>query len=383
MRSTANPCLLRFGRIGDMVLQSVLLHLLSRRYGQACALFGAGTWSQELFAAAPEVARVECLRWRHAPFALNPEHWHLIAQLRNMSGPIYVSEDVPRQLDKIKWLLRHAGIAEERCVFPTAQTLDAPHWVDRLNLLGTLTPRAFEGHVRDADRDDFWSAPRLHVAYADRRDCARWTAARDWTGTPLVLIQPGNRRSMRRFGSRKSDPKAWPPQHWFAVLRFVRERVRNAQILLCGAPSESRMLEQLRASSGVDRVDVMTHQLPLRRFMALAERAHSMISIDTGPAHIAAAVGCPLVVLYGPEQVSCWRRRSPFDVPIVELGGKPESASVKQLGPEVVMEAWSSIVSVRRSHNSPTSSERNSDAPSGYRKSEAEKNVSRINSIRA
>ena len=352
MSASSNPCLLRFGRIGDMVLQSVLLHLLSRRYGRACTLIGTGSWSRDLFDAAPEVAHVECLRWRHAPFALNPEHWRLIRRLQNISGPIYVSEEVPRQLEKIRWLLTRAGIPDERCVFPTVQTVAARHWVDRLNLLGALTPREFEGRVRDAGLGDFLFAPRLHVALADRDDCTRWLHARGWTGLPIVLIQPGNRRNMRRFASRKSDPKAWPLQHWCDVLRFIRERMKNAQILLCGAPAESRMLKQICAASGVDCVEVVTHQLPLRRFMALAERAHSMISIDTGPAHIAAALGCPLVVLYGAEPVSLWRRRSPFDVPIVELGGEPESISIKQLSPEAVMEAWSSMIAAPCQGNS-------------------------------
>jgi heptosyltransferase-2/heptosyltransferase-3 len=43
----------------------------------------------------------------------------------------------------------------------------------------------------------------------------------------------------------------------------------------------------------------MSAGLTLRRLFALLEHANSMISLDTGPAHAAAALGCPVVVLAG------------------------------------------------------------------------------------
>jgi heptosyltransferase-2/heptosyltransferase-3 len=41
------------------------------------------------------------------------------------------------------------------------------------------------------------------------------------------------------------------------------------------------------------------HDLGLRRLFALATLAHSCVSLDSGPAHVAAACGCPVVVLMG------------------------------------------------------------------------------------
>ena len=47
--------------------------------------------------------------------------------------------------------------------------------------------------------------------------------------------------------------------------------------------------------------------LPLRRLLALLSMAHSCISVDTGPAHAAAALDCPLVVLFGKASPSRFR----------------------------------------------------------------------------
>jgi heptosyltransferase-2/heptosyltransferase-3 len=55
----------------------------------------------------------------------------------------------------------------------------------------------------------------------------------------------------------------------------------------------------------------------LRRLLALLSMAHSCISVDTGPAHVAAALDCPLVVLFGQANPSRFRpvsRTSPVQV---------------------------------------------------------------------
>src|SRR5260370_30421961 len=47
--------------------------------------------------------------------------------------------------------------------------------------------------------------------------------------------------------------------------------------------------------------------LPIPRLVALLARAAGLITVDSGPAHAAAAVGCPLVVLFGKALPSLYR----------------------------------------------------------------------------
>ncbi len=68
-----------------------------------------------------------------------------------------------------------------------------------------------------------------------------------------------------------------------------------------------------------------------------------MISVDTGPAHAAAALGVPLVVLYGAESPAYWLPRGPAGTAVVGLGGPPHSTRVDQLSVEAVFEAWRSL----------------------------------------
>ena len=82
------PLLIRFGRVGDMVLQTPLLHLLHRRYGRACRLLTSGNWPSQLLSTHPDIAAIWQLRTRHTPFLLSPERWRLVRLLAQHRGPV-------------------------------------------------------------------------------------------------------------------------------------------------------------------------------------------------------------------------------------------------------------------------------------------------------
>ena len=343
MSATApTPLLVRFGRLGDMVLQAPLLQLLCRRYGRACRLLSAGPWSTPLFAADANVAEIWQLRSRHTPFLVSPERWRLVRALRRHDGPVYVSEDIAEQVARIRRLFALAGVAPERCVFLDDGAAGSQHWVDRLLELGRRTPPAFRAADFPSDARDAVAAPRLRLRAADRVDRDRWLLARGLAGQALVLLQPGNKHALKRGRPRRSDPKAWPAARWAALMRAIVGAMPDARLLLCGSPAEQGLLAGLRVAAGVPNIEVVADELPLRRLMALLEIAHSMVSIDTGPAHVAAAIGCPLVVLYGAESPRVWGRRSPCGSPVVEIGGPP-AASVSEIDVDEVIAAWSSL----------------------------------------
>jgi len=339
-RAGVTPLLVRFGRMGDMVLQAPLLHLLHRRYGRPCILLSSGTWAGALYSDNADVATIWQLRGRHTPYALSPERWSLVRALRRYSGPIYVSDDIAEQRQRIRALLTRANIGEDRCVFIEPQASGDAHWVDRLLEFGKLTPSAFDATAYPWQETDLQRAPQLPVHADDRRDLDAWLRRRGFNDAPLVLIQPGNNRTNRRRDSRQADSKAWPPDRWASVMQAIRARHPAIHFILCGGERETAMLDEIRSHCAIDRVGVATRDLPLRRLLALAERAHSMIAVDTGPAHVAAAAGCPLLVLYGEDSPARWDRRSPNGSTVINLGGPPQHSRVDQISAEEVIANW-------------------------------------------
>jgi heptosyltransferase-2/heptosyltransferase-3 len=339
------PLVVRFGRLGDMVLQTPLLHLLHHRYRHPCILLTSGPWSSALFKGSQDVHELWQLRARHAPFVLSPERWSLVRKLRRHSGPVYVTEDSIRQVPKIRRLLTLAGIGPERCAFLSDSPAEpGEHWVDQLLRLGRKTPSAIRASDYPASHESQWMAPRLDIHPADRVDRDAWLRARGFDSEkPLVLLQPGNKRSMKWGRQRRHDAKAWPVERWIGLLNAMRLQLPTATLLLCGSAAETSLLREIRDAAKVHEVAIAADDLPLRRFVGLLEIAHSMVSVDTGPAHMAAAVGCPLVVLYGEESPLRWSRRSPMHQPVIELGGPPEHEKAEAIPLQRVIEAWISL----------------------------------------
>lgn len=87
---------------------------------------------------------------------------------------------------------------------------------------------------------------------------------------------------------------------WFTGLgeRVVRS---GRKAVLMGGPAERAAMSGLSLPPGV----VLAPQLPLRRFAAVLKNARAVLTADTGPMHLAAAVGVPTVELF--SHTEPWR----------------------------------------------------------------------------
>jgi heptosyltransferase-2/heptosyltransferase-3 len=334
------PIVFRFGRLGDMVMLTSLLQLLRQRYGSPCELYAAGPWNAALFSGNPDVLKLWTLG-RHTPVGLGVSWWQAWWRLRRSRGrPIYVCEEQPRKLRRILRLFWMAGVRREQCVFITQMPSDIDsHWLDRLARFGALTPAAFSRVPVDAEPADRAPRPRLLLFPAELTVAHTWLAQQGWRGREIILVQPGNFRTMsaHRGKWRQVDDKAWPLENWVALLRRLAEARPEAVLLVCGAPQEAAMIAQTVSATRL--AQVCSAALPLRRFLALCRLAHSMISIDTGPAHVAAALGVPLTVMYGAESPQKWLPCSAEGSAVLAVGGPPRSR-VALLSVDEVFQCW-------------------------------------------
>jgi heptosyltransferase-2/heptosyltransferase-3 len=281
---------------------------------------------------------------RHIPSLLDPTGWRVLsALLRSQAAPIYICDD-DKHLRRTRRLLALGAVARGRCVFIGSRARQADeHQIDYLLSFGGRTPAALRADSYPVP-PGVPAYPRLAQDPAEAAAMRAWTAARGWSGRELILVQPGNRRTMstRRGRHRKfdRDAKAWPIERWTDLFPRIHARMPTAMILLCGARQEVPVLHELRAAANLDAVVVAS--LPLRRLFGLCQLAHSMISIDTGPAHAAAALGVPLVVLFGSQPQSRYLPRSAGS-PVIGLGGPPISSHVDQISVDMVFSAWCSL----------------------------------------
>jgi len=91
--------------------------------------------------------------------------------------------------------------------------------------------------------------------------------------------------------------KRWPPARFGALAAAIRERFGLQCVVLWGPGEESLATAVVDASTGAARLAPPTS---ITDVFALAKAARLMMSGDTGPLHIAGAVGTPTVSLFGP-----------------------------------------------------------------------------------
>lgn len=336
------PTVILFGRVGDMIMLTSALSTLRRRYGGLCQVVGGGPWNRDLYRAHPDVTRCWTLP-RHLPFAVTMQWLAVVRAVRRSApGPIYIAETMPRPLPRIKRLLSLSGIDAARCVFLEEDPAPGEHYIDTLLRLAARTPPALAS--ADYPLPGEVSAPRLVTLEAERSQRDALLRRRDWTGRPLVLIQPGTARTIsarsRKRWQRDND-RSWPVERWRELLHALRERHPQAVLVLRGAVSELPFLEEMREAIGLP--DLAVAGLGLRESFALMEAAESMISMDTGMAHAAAALGLPVVVIMGANPQSRVLPRGAPGSTVIGVGGPPVSSRADQIPVQAVLDAWCSL----------------------------------------
>jgi heptosyltransferase-1 len=114
---------------------------------------------------------------------------------------------------------------------------------------------------------------------------------------PIVLLSPG-----AGWGA-----KRWPTERYGAVAAALH--AQGCMVLVNAGPQEQGIAaEVVRASGAVARAPEFT----LERLIALTRRVCLVIAGDTGPLHLACALGKPVVGIYGPTDP---KRNGPFGVP--------------------------------------------------------------------
>ena len=342
----APPLIVRFAAFGDVVLITTMIEVLYQRYRSKVDLLSSGAWTRQILADDPRVGTVQLVTSRKTPYPLRPSQWQAVRWMRRRGlGPVYQCDPEP----KAQWLVEHAGVPREWIV--RAHDFPAPgpmHWTEWWLDIAMRTPPALQPPPAAA-AGEIDAVPRLYVGEQARADCEQWLAARGWQGAPLVLVQAGNKRTLKR-GHRvgASDAKYWPPQRWGALARGVLDALPDARVMLTGAPVEHSVVEAIRLAAASPRVHNLATDMTVPRLLALLERADSMISVDTGPAHAAAALDCPLTVMFAHADQRWWRPRSRGGRVSVVGGQAGDASRLMDIEVSQVLAAWSALGGRRR-----------------------------------
>ena len=114
---------------------------------------------------------------------------------------------------------------------------------------------------------------------------------------PVVIIHPGARRRLR----------CWREDRFAKLADRIRADY-SAKIILVGGPGEEEILRRVEANMG-NPPEARIVSLPLIELAALLKQAQLFIGNDTATGHIAAGVGTPHIILFGPNSPKLWAPR--------------------------------------------------------------------------
>jgi heptosyltransferase-1 len=137
---------------------------------------------------------------------------------------------------------------------------------------------------------------RIHVPvhrnfeWFPRKEKAAAAVERKWPRKgPRVILNPGARWKNKR----------WPIEYFLQIAEFLAKDYPEIQITLLGG-SNDKPLARAISSAMPDRIIDTTGLTTLPELVEVIRTASVMITNDTGPMHIAAALQIPIVALFGP-----------------------------------------------------------------------------------
>lgn len=296
--------LLRLERIGDLLMTLEAIAAVQAAAGDAAIDLVVGSWSEPIARSIPGLRRVEVLdaEWLRrdgrglgmAALLRRARAWRALRYdlAINFEGDIRSNlllalSGAPRRIG--------FDMAGGGPVLTGAIPFDPRQHVS-VNAM-RLVARAFPapGDPRAAEHNP--RPPLLSVPDDHRQRATALlgdASGRHTPKRPLVGIHASGGREI----------KQWHPERFAEVATTLRD-ARDAVIVLTGAPEDREVVDRVKSRIAGDVID-LCGRADLLTLAAVLERLDLFISGDTGPMHLAAAVGTPVVALFGPSDSARW-----------------------------------------------------------------------------
>ena len=311
--------LLRLGAYGDILMATPLLASLRQAYPDAYLTWMVGPGEVQAIDANPHLDELIVWdglyfrhAWRHSQFGTAIGRSLLFwRELRRRRFDIFVS------LQPEEWplLIPASGASQTVGIFNTF----ARHWGEARN--PHYQKRYSQAYSRpEQHRTDQYlaalealnlpkpSVPQMIIGFTaeDRTEAERFLAAHGISASDKIVVL--------------APLTTWPTKCWsadrYAALGNALAAKHNCRVVLIGAKSEQETLAQIAAQMKIPSA-ISAGTLSFREASALIAHAHLLVSGDTGPMHVAAAVGTPQVALFGATSPLWYGPRTPHAISLL------------------------------------------------------------------
>ncbi|HCC6938433.1 putative lipopolysaccharide heptosyltransferase III [Klebsiella pneumoniae] len=264
-RGPLNPArilVIKLRHHGDMLLITPLIHALKQQYPAASVDVLLYEETRDMLAANPDIHHIYGLdrRWKKQGkrYQLKMQ-WQLIQTLRQQ---------------RYDMVLNLASTQQHNQLHTVQQNL---------SILAPLGLQLNDAPARMGYSEADWAASRALLPEDFREH--------------YIVIQPTSRWFF----------KCWREDRMSALINALS--AEGYAVVLTSGPDarEKKMVDTIIAGCPQARLHSLAGQLTLRQLAAVIDHARLFIGVDSVPMHMAAALGTPLVALFGPSKLTFWR----------------------------------------------------------------------------
>jgi heptosyltransferase-3 len=189
------------------------------------------------------------------------------------------------------------------------------HWQGKVLTHGFLPPdgsrHEVEKHLWLLEQAGIAAPKDKSLFLAVPPEAASWAeqTLRPYTGKKIILVHPVSRWLF----------KCWENERMAAVIDWLQQK-KNCIVVVTSSAQE-RELERARQIVALCAHKPLFFEgtIRLEQLAALCSKADCFLGVDTAPMHIAAAVGTPVVALFGPSNAEHWGPWTPKQVSIHKM----------------------------------------------------------------
>jgi lipopolysaccharide heptosyltransferase II len=298
--------------MGDLLHTVPLLRTLRGQFPQASIELLVGPWNSELALGLEHVSAVHVhvpAMFMFARGAIRPSPFaeaRRLAALRKRHYDVMITTANSCMADLLLWLAVDAG-----------STVGAATPAMTLYNLGCVSAVPYDSRAYEAERIAALAGPlgllpgTIALEFAangempDVPDACRELLERR---KAVVVLAPG---------------AGWPGKQWpadrFAALATQLTARAGVGVVVVGSRTERALGDEVAAGCATGAVNLAGHTT-VRQLASVLRRARVFVGNDSGPLHLAAALGVPTVALFGPTRASKWAPRTASSVVVQKEG---------------------------------------------------------------
>lgn len=271
--------IIRSGALGDTIFASSILSVLEKEFGSNTKIYWAGkSWVMDIFVEDLRIIKTYKLSHNSLPIIFNKSK--LVVILASWLRPfdMVVNLETSTKFFGLMRLLRASK--KIGAPYEVITSIKNEHAVDSLK-------RVYQNFAHSSAIK--FAVPQIKLAKEERI-----LQQLGLEGKKYIVVHVGNSHIKRN----RVNLRSWPTKNWKSLLMALSEN-KNYKIVVIGSNEERVLIDQIieKTNENIISIAGKTSTLTLAHVIKTADL---LISTDSGPSHMAAALNTPVIALLGP-----------------------------------------------------------------------------------